>query len=819
VGDSQPRDPSAVSKPPGDGLRIAGRVVAALILPAVVWAAILFIFPATPPEPASSSEQNAQVTGVRTRSRTLALTLTSNSLDIRAEAEYERDDPRGIAVMHARVSTQSWFRGTFGTVSVNMSPVEYSIADADLHWTVTADSVWVRSSKSLTQSLVSSVDVNLNKDFPSFYADLVTLRISEYTLRSMDPEPLTYANGLASWRGSGQASPQIRVGLDYTGPGKIVDFLRRQPQLGLVWDNVLFLPGALSAIVPIVVALWLAVRLRAAGPETDDSPTRGTRLLALWLGASIAFYILLASENLAPSQIDPARPVMQQFEAMFWRRMAVASAIGLGGAALAFAIHRTTRVPRVPRDVSLFVGRGLLIGGLIVALFEAALWYLPQRVPNDRWQLLTFAMGFALQGTLGGYTAHELNRMAKLNHPVWKRTLFLIALTGIVLLTPWETRLFGDRTYPTWILVEGTLPTTLSSLLTIGRIATLLVLIYLLRRDFPQSALGEKWVIVFVFAAFAVGMYPLVIWGVFPLSFLLAVLFARLLLLQPYERMKTMAAVRDEIVKNRDEWLKAALNALQAEDLLVATRNALQKKAKSGDITVAEYQSRLDELEDYVETQKLKESVGGLPAHEVVLVFGPRDTSFDNGILGLLLAGAFAVPFVAVQFALLGFPYAGQVQYPILYVVTAIAASAIGWPAAGFFFGYFLQNLKFGSGLSKGLLIGSVVALMRLPEFLTGIQSVAEVTVTVLGAVWTIVFFAVLGLVFDYLTWRRAYGRRDALRSMSNVAGLQPTVAALSLALPSIGVALLTALTGQFGQVVSLLLKLVPPPANAGPPG
>lgn len=142
-------------------------------------------------------------------------------------------------------------------------------------------------------------------------------------------------------------------------------------------------------------------------------------------------------------------------------------------------------------------------------LFEGAVWYVPQRVPNDQWQLVTFAIGYVLFAGLGGYTAHELNRMAKLDHLVWFRTLLTIAVARILFLTPWASRLAGDQNSPTWFLTATTVPSSLGTLLTIGRVATLLVLIYLLHRDFPGAALGPL-VIAFAFGAFAVGMYPLV---------------------------------------------------------------------------------------------------------------------------------------------------------------------------------------------------------------------------------------------------------------------------------------------------------------------
>jgi len=45
-------------------------------------------------------------------------------------------------------------------------------------------------------------------------------------------------------------------------------------------------------------------------------------------------------------------------------------------------------------------------------------------------------------------------------------------------------------------------------------------------------------------------------------------------------------------------------------------------------------------------------------------------------------------------------------------------------------------------------------------------------------------FFAALGLMFDYQTWRIAYGRSDAVQATSEFAGLQAALAGLGVALP-----------------------------------
>lgn len=214
-------------------MRKVGRVILGISLPALMWASVLYIFAASPPQASTSSpEQTVLVTGLPTKSRGLALSLDSTALVIQAVAQYDRNDPRAKAVIRDQVNTGTWFYGTFGRVSVDDIPIEFSIADAEIHWSVTGDSVNVRASKSLTQNLISLLDIGLNKDFPNLPSDQVTLQINEHTLRSMDPEPMTYSNGVARWFGS-QASLEIHVGLHYTGPGKILDF----SSVSRIWDR------------------------------------------------------------------------------------------------------------------------------------------------------------------------------------------------------------------------------------------------------------------------------------------------------------------------------------------------------------------------------------------------------------------------------------------------------------------------------------------------------------------------------------------------------------------------------------------------------
>ena len=711
-------------------------------------------------------------------------------------------------MISGHLNTTQWLDQTFGNLTVNGLPIKYMLGEATPDVTVGANDVFVTASHSGSQGPVQSLRIGLTNQFPTMPSDGIVLHVNDYSVSSISPEPAEYDQGKATWFGI-QSQNHIDLGVSYAGPGRLLYLLQRQPELPPGWDSLLFLLYAFYAIVPIVAVVWVALRLGTSSVGAEEITQAATVLLSLWIGATVLQYLEIVADilgNLLPT--DYSRGDLGILEMWALRRVGFAAAIALV-AAIACLTAIRLRIGRTARAVSIAVGRALLLSGVFVAVFEVTAWYLPNALPNTQWQAVSFGIGVVILATLGAYTLVAIDRIARGKSR--NRILIWISLgaLGIAAAIPWPARIYGTPYPYSSEIVRPTLAEVISILPSLGRITSFAVLVFLLKRAFPHDHKNARLIIIVIFATFVVGFYPIVI-GL-PVSFIVSLVIGRWLLQRP-RRLAKMIAVRAKIRANRPRWLKAAFAVTQATELQHATIDSLDKRARSADLTLDEYQTRCQSVDDYVKERRISAAVSlDMNAEDVILVFGPKSSSFATGVLGLALGVVFAMPLILLEFAIGQWQYVGQVPYPILYAVVQLLATTVTWAAGGFFLGYFMSNLKFGSGLSKGLFLGLIVALVQLLGWITGFNSVAEATVTVLRTAYTIIFFSLIGLIFDYRTWRQAFDRRGATRAISEFAGVQPAAAAVSLALPSIGLTLLTALSGQFGQLVGLLLRLVPP--------
>ncbi len=756
-------------------------------------------------------------------SRLLTINLSYRSFTISVEAHLSRGDPRAIEVVGGGTSLTTWFQRTFGSVSVGDFPVEYLFSSVPPQLTISPTQVLIKAtSDSVREPLGQKLAVkftdftgNTVHPFPSpFENDQVSLSVRDYSVLSLEPIPTEYASHVVSWSGT-QLSREVDIGLSYSGPGRLLDILQSQPDFWLPdpWRGIFSLVVALYVALPAIVVAWIAIRVRSeVQPVSARATATVEQVATVWAAVAIAYGVdgfaswlaayIPAGENLTPFDF---------YRMLYGETIALAGAIGLVVWAL-FLVLRLTFRRRTLHEYIAVVTRSVAAGALLAVVIDSAGLVGASVAPNYQWRTVAYVEAVLVVAGLVSYTAATIwrtgwpgRRMAIGSSRLLLLVVGTVAVVGIAIPWPGGAVVYADM--PTIDLFRSAIRDIMGTLETLVRVAAFLGAFVLLRQDVPSTPASAFILLV---AAFAVGMFPIVL-GV-PLVFLVGLALARFLL-QPAARRQTIAAVRDRVLAERaGRWLPAALDQARARNLKHMNQESINKKATSGDLSPSEYDTQSREWDDYLAIRETQAEVPpGVPASDVVLMFGPEPTRWTNGWYGLLFGLAIASPLVVFNFIVYGFDFVAVLKFPIAYLVVDLASITLVWAASGFFFGYFLEDVKFRSGLSKGVLVGLIVALAQLPGWVVGFSSVAETTLTVLRTAFTIFFFSAIGLIFDYRTWRLAYDRARARQAMSDFAGFQPAATALTVALPSLGLTILTALSGQLGQLLNLVQRILPP--------
>ncbi len=720
-------------------------------------------------------------------SRLLTINLSYRSFTISVEAHLSRGDPRAIEVVGGGTSLTTWFQRTFGSVSVGDFPVEYLFSSVPPQLTISPTQVLIKAtSDSVREPLGQKLAVkftdftgNTVHPFPSpFENDQVSLSVRDYSVLSLEPIPTEYASHVVSWSGT-QLSREVDIGLSYSGPGRLLDILQSQPDFWLPdpWRGIFSLVVALYVALPAIVVAWIAIRVRSeVQPVSARATATVEQVATVWAAVAIAYGVdgfaswlaayIPAGENLTPFDF---------YRMLYGETIALAGAIGLVVWAL-FLVLRLTFRRRTLHEYIAVVTRSVAAGALLAVVIDSAGLVGASVAPNYQWRTVAYVEAVLVVAGLVSYTAATISRtgwpgrrMAIGSSRLLLLVVGTVAVVGIAIPWPGGAVVYADM--PTIDLFRSAIRDIMGTLETLVRVAAFLGAFVLLRQNVPSTPASAFILLV---AAFAVGMFPIVL-GV-PLVFLVGLALAGFLL-QPAARRQTIATVRDRVLAERaGRWLPAALDQARARNLKHMNQESINKKATSG-----------------------------------VLMFGPEPTRWTNGWYGLLFGLAIASPLVVFNFIVYGFDFVAVLKFPIAYLVVDLASITLVWAASGFFFGYFLEDVKFRSGLSKGVLVGLIVALAQLPGWVVGFSSVAETTLTVLRTAFTIFFFSAIGLIFDYRTWRLAYDRARARQAMSDFAGFQPAATALTVALPSLGLTILTALSGQLGQLLNLVQRILPP--------
>lgn len=653
--------------------------------------------------------------------------------------------------------------------------------------------------------------------------DSLAVKVEHFTVKAYNPPPASLNEGVAVWAGGrdgGDRWEVVQVGLGYNplgSPGSLLRFLSLSPYEIFNWriSSLISLEFAFLYSVPIIWMLWLLKKHAGqfwAGPqEVKRLRRQGVWLLAL---------------TLVPSLQATSYPIAKM---LYDRRPA----------------WSISYVGHSDHPVLLFIGGAAAL--VAVVLLYGLVRAVSDRPAVDGWLKSLqggYALAFVIYAALCGVTfgvMHALSQDDEWLSPttlaalpvillllVWGRRLYefarpqaegrgrslLVLLLALALAYPINRNIYSLDVYkfPTWEVTQANLSYFFNVIQGTTPFLFFLSILPFLKRgpdeedDHPLVAsLG-----LVIFSAYLVGTTAS--WFIVPLPFILALKLYPKLVRGEELPTPTRRRVKALVFSGRAALLNKVFRHYQAQQFLIAL-DQVRKKVASGDLTVEQFVERKAEIEGYESEAKLDNKVeGGLNAKDVVLNFGPYQSSWENGVHAVKYGLLIALPFLLVFGTLLLRQVRPDSPFLPLWVSARLFSFVMGWVVSAFFFGYFFARLRGETGLKKGLNTAVVIIICFTPVWLMSGLSPVELSATFLRAGQIFLFFTLLGVgAFDYFTFRRVLREGFSLRKFTQFGDMPSLTAVVSVLLTSGGVAVSTALSGQFTTLVTQMVGVIFP--------
>ena len=307
---------------------------------------------------------------------------------------------------------------------------------------------------------------------------------------------------------------------------------------------------------------------------------------------------------------------------------------------------------------------------------------------------------------------------------------------------------------------------------------------------------------------------PSQIWLFLPIPFLVSFLLLDRALILPRADWDRVRRLVDPVVKRRKELISDILELRDIEQADREHRAKLRARLVAGELTITQYDQQGQRWLRWLTRRRGVSEVAGEAPRRIALAFGPKTTAWGNAAYGTIAAAVFALPWIVLGIGeILDRPVFAS-GYPLWDIAADISFLVLQWLAYGFFLGYLFPYMRGRNGLEKGF---GLFLAATLPALFLG-------TVVRQGQDWAPLLFwmlqvlihcLLLGLVaFDLATVRRS-GYRD-WRLVFEVLGMPRLGVSVSTLVAAIGAALVTLLSDQAGQLVSLALKFVVPQLDIG---
>jgi ABC-type multidrug transport system fused ATPase/permease subunit len=334
---------------------------------------------------------------------------------------------------------------------------------------------------------------------------------------------------------------------------------------------------------------------------------------------------------------------------------------------------------------------------------------------------------------------------------------------------------------------------------------------YARKNPSPIVEPAAKQVGVYLFAVLLINNYAL--WLLLPVPFLVALLLAIFWLFRPDEEVQRLRKISEEKMRRQRHLIRDIVDASSAGELFSAIQKSLLSKLKGAELTLEEYESKVEAYRSHLESKLELETVArNVQSREAVFAIGGPE--LWSNVMAAVRTGA-ALASGPLLIALYQFLPRSRVSYvyPVLTLLDFILSVLATWLLYAFFFGFYFAYLRGRSGLVKGIHLFVGLCLPFAVYRLLSAQPLDDMRFFLLVATQLFLFCTLLGLIsVDYRLLRsNGFHLRD-LTAVHNIPSLSAYASAAIAALVPTVIALIT---GKFGEYMKFVLEMILPKLGA----
>ncbi len=774
--------------------------------------------PTLQPAPSATPAPEQQII-----SRKISCVLGYRTIDLKISVELPKDDPRAASLRVRPSELTDFIRRVFLDFKINGSPIDYRFQQMNPE-IVTSESTIVVSadSNSKYKDFVPTLKDELNISTawrPENSKDAITLQISDYRVRFLDPAPSTTTNTSLTWNGNKDVS-QIKVGLDYDAvgsPSKFLKIFRLSPYQVFPFEAIPIVANLLGLLVAVPI-VWLLKVVRQ-----KEALGLGEKLVSKLETSSQLFLAVIFGGPAIYSMYNLTAPVNALLERIWHRRFyydddfRVLLIIGLLMWLIFMLLQQAFRFVRETKiGFWLWTVFGAIRNGWTLALlvliiigftfvFVPADWF---ETPRYLAAFINLAIFLVLSViVISFYRTGEGDFGSWLSR--WKIAAVLLGLValGLVLMDPRPAEGFMflfDKKYTPTLKYVRTFLFLLRDLMPYALFLGITILLW--RRQQSNTSGNELRFRIgsVLFAGYIVGSTPNVF--LLPLPFFIALWVFPRYVMEKSSRWDEIDSIRDDLYSNRKEKLKKVIRPESKR--LEEGLEQLERNFLSGEVTDDEYKKLKKQIEQDLEKIRSESTLlANLQVQEVVIGIGVEKTNWKNGKWAALRGTLLALPFASLYlWELLQRSTWPPQPYFLLGLIIPLVTFVAYWTVCAFFFGYFFPYIRGNSGLRKGLTVATLIIVCLL---LVWILSLSNAYALFLRAGQTFLFFTLLGTWSDYLSFRKAMGTEFNWKQFAQFEYIPSLAAFGSMVLASFSAAVNSVMQDQYQSVVKQLVGMV----------
>jgi hypothetical protein len=203
----------------------------------------------------------------------------------------------------------------------------------------------------------------------------------------------------------------------------------------------------------------------------------------------------------------------------------------------------------------------------------------------------------------------------------------------------------------------------------------------------------------------------------------------------------------------------------------------------------------------------------GIDARQVVLGLPPVSSPWMNGMRATRLGLLLTTPILIVNYWAFfhGGGFYSSANVPLAVVVDVMTV-IVTWAALAFFFGYYFPFLRGRSGVTKGIRLAILLAIVQIPVWLFTATSLWAIVFDGILLCEFVVFLALIGaVVFDYRSLRDALADRLNLVNYVRLVGMGGLLTLAGAGVAGAAASVLIALVGEVAKVAVSQFLSAPP--------